>query len=450
MPAPQAGSPAARAGTAGKHAAAGEGEGGAIDAAYAEFDAAMEALTKAAAHVAKSASKVKAAMDVQRAKLTETSSTAQQDAVRKKAQLAQELEKFREEMMEDVVRQRLEVEAAAAEVASKRASTKRRAGRASNAANQKVTLDVGGHHFTTSEGTLSVVPDSFLARLATEQGARDESGRIFVDRDGESFRVILSFLREYAEAPERVAAEGGFQLSAAEGALTRKQYLNLVAEAKHYGVDSVMFPYHAVESVGLTILLQYERLYERLSHFGPAATPAGTRMDSNDAIIALSNAITFTKCLVVELKGSSVNSKLHGRYYMTPDMVNKAPIWVQQKSHNDFLPPYYMYFARDGRLWVSDKGAAMEGSNCGYLYNDICLPQKFRIPLHSDAKRWYANSDGASTQLWDSACARARSAGSPGQPVWVTAEDVQLAICHGLPNDIPEVVRATRICGHIK
>lgn len=73
-----------------------------------------------------------------------------------------------------------------------------------------VDLNVGGVGFSTTRTTLSLLePGSFLARLALSgvdngtggsAGAglstrRDASGRIFIDRDGERFRIVLNYLR---------------------------------------------------------------------------------------------------------------------------------------------------------------------------------------------------------------------------------------------------------------
>ncbi|XP_068601702.1 BTB/POZ domain-containing protein KCTD14 [Brachionichthys hirsutus] len=60
-----------------------------------------------------------------------------------------------------------------------------------------VHLNVGGHLFTTSLGTLRRHPGSALSRMfgGQTQLPRDAQGRHFIDRDGGHFRAVLDFLR---------------------------------------------------------------------------------------------------------------------------------------------------------------------------------------------------------------------------------------------------------------
>ena len=53
-----------------------------------------------------------------------------------------------------------------------------------------VNLNVGGYLFTTSLSTLTKYEDSMLAVMFSGRHdiVRDESGRYFIDRDGEYFR----------------------------------------------------------------------------------------------------------------------------------------------------------------------------------------------------------------------------------------------------------------------
>merc|ERR1711941_232834 len=62
----------------------------------------------------------------------------------------------------------------------------------------KVSLDVGGHKFTTSLQTLRSVPDTFLSSMFSGRFAleKDDNGCYFVDRDGEHFRCVLNYLRD--------------------------------------------------------------------------------------------------------------------------------------------------------------------------------------------------------------------------------------------------------------
>ncbi|KAI5623777.1 BTB/POZ domain-containing protein kctd15 [Silurus asotus] len=65
-------------------------------------------------------------------------------------------------------------------------------------ANAPVHIDVGGHMYTSSLATLTKYPDSRISRLfnGTEPIVLDSlKQHYFIDRDGEIFRYILSFLR---------------------------------------------------------------------------------------------------------------------------------------------------------------------------------------------------------------------------------------------------------------
>ena len=60
-----------------------------------------------------------------------------------------------------------------------------------------VDLNIGGtHHITTSRSTLCSVKDSSLAAMFSGRHKLTiHNGRIFIDRDGEAFCLMLSFLR---------------------------------------------------------------------------------------------------------------------------------------------------------------------------------------------------------------------------------------------------------------
>ena len=62
------------------------------------------------------------------------------------------------------------------------------------AAEEIVDLNVGGITFETSKKTLCKQPGSYLEGLLSgrENVGRDRNGRIFIDRDSESFRTILN------------------------------------------------------------------------------------------------------------------------------------------------------------------------------------------------------------------------------------------------------------------
>ena len=60
-----------------------------------------------------------------------------------------------------------------------------------------VDLNIGGtHHITTSRSTLCSVKDSSLAAMFSGRHKLTiHNGRVFIDRDGEAFCLMLSFLR---------------------------------------------------------------------------------------------------------------------------------------------------------------------------------------------------------------------------------------------------------------
>jgi len=62
----------------------------------------------------------------------------------------------------------------------------------------RVLLDVGGFKYSTTVETLTKVPDSFLGRMFSGRFPikLNEDGRIFIDRDGTHFHLILLFLRD--------------------------------------------------------------------------------------------------------------------------------------------------------------------------------------------------------------------------------------------------------------
>jgi hypothetical protein len=60
-----------------------------------------------------------------------------------------------------------------------------------------INLNVGGSRFSTSRQTLCSIPDSFFSSLLSGRipTCRDEIGALFIDRDPDLFKKILSFLR---------------------------------------------------------------------------------------------------------------------------------------------------------------------------------------------------------------------------------------------------------------
>jgi len=62
----------------------------------------------------------------------------------------------------------------------------------------KIKLDVGGHTFVTSKTTLTSVTDTYLEAMFSGRFLliADAMGAYFIDRNGDLFRHILSYLRD--------------------------------------------------------------------------------------------------------------------------------------------------------------------------------------------------------------------------------------------------------------
>lgn len=60
-----------------------------------------------------------------------------------------------------------------------------------------IKLNIGGHRFDTTAQTLLSIPDTFFSTLLSGRfaTATDEDGALFIDRDGQYFAPILTFLR---------------------------------------------------------------------------------------------------------------------------------------------------------------------------------------------------------------------------------------------------------------
>ena len=102
----------------------------------------------------------------------------------------------------------------------------------------RVKLDVGGHHYATSTSTLTRDQDSMLAAMFSGRHSiqREEDGNYFIDRDGTHFRYILNYLRD-----------GGFK---DETLPTGRGILNeLLTEAEYYQLSGLSTLLQGVLSV---------------------------------------------------------------------------------------------------------------------------------------------------------------------------------------------------------
>ena len=97
-----------------------------------------------------------------------------------------------------------------------------------------INLNVGGKFYTTSISTLTKYPDSMLGRMFEGDlpSTKDAQGNVVIDRDGELFRYVLTFLRssklilpenfgelalleeeaEFYKIPELIAAVKSYQM----------------------------------------------------------------------------------------------------------------------------------------------------------------------------------------------------------------------------------------------
>lgn len=104
------------------------------------------------------------------------------------------------------------------------------------ASQEIIDLNVGGATFETSRDTLCKQPGSFLDSLLSgrEVVGRDKRGRIFLDRDADSFRTILNYLRgDEANVPLPSSLQ---------------ESESLAREADFYGIR--FFPYPLVFALG--------------------------------------------------------------------------------------------------------------------------------------------------------------------------------------------------------
>jgi len=92
-----------------------------------------------------------------------------------------------------------------------------------------VWLDVGGQHYTSTVDTLTSVPDSNIGRMFSGRypiKVNDDDGRIFIDRDGTHFGMILKFLRN---PTSKIKMKD------------REDYEDFKKEVEYFGLTKAMF-----------------------------------------------------------------------------------------------------------------------------------------------------------------------------------------------------------------
>jgi hypothetical protein len=93
----------------------------------------------------------------------------------------------------------------------------------------KIKLDVGGIAYTTLRTTLTSVPGSMLEAMFSGRHAveEDDEGRVFIDRDGSAFKLVLEFLR----SPATFTLEG----------LSKREVVAVVVEFEYFGLLSPLW-----------------------------------------------------------------------------------------------------------------------------------------------------------------------------------------------------------------
>ena len=94
----------------------------------------------------------------------------------------------------------------------------------------KVKLDVGGTIYHSSRTTLTSVPGSMLEAMFSGRHAveEDEDGRVFIDRDGAAFKLVLEYLR----SPTSFSLDG----------LSKREVASCLVEFEYYGLPSPVPP----------------------------------------------------------------------------------------------------------------------------------------------------------------------------------------------------------------
>jgi len=106
-----------------------------------------------------------------------------------------------------------------------------------------IHLNVGGKKFSTSRQTLTQVQDTFFTGLLSGriQTSRDEQGAIFIDRDPDLFRHILSYLRNHTLAFDDINFKELRHEAEFYGIAPLVKKLSLCAELDISGCGDVLF-----------------------------------------------------------------------------------------------------------------------------------------------------------------------------------------------------------------
>jgi hypothetical protein len=85
-----------------------------------------------------------------------------------------------------------------------------------------VKFNIGGTRYEVSQSLLQSYPNTMLAKCAKEQWHKDPNEEIFIERDGEVFRHVLSYLRDgKVSLPPTVTKD------------------SLISDLQYYGVENI-------------------------------------------------------------------------------------------------------------------------------------------------------------------------------------------------------------------
>ena len=111
-----------------------------------------------------------------------------------------EMKKYSEEQKKEMRERREEVEETRITLAEEKREWEEEKERVKKTKTfeKTINLNIGGSKYTTTLSTLTKYPDSMLGAMFSGRHAlvQQEDGSYFIDRDGETFRYILMYLRD--------------------------------------------------------------------------------------------------------------------------------------------------------------------------------------------------------------------------------------------------------------
>jgi ubiquitin len=383
-------------------------------------------------------------------------------AKRKRAEEGLEVQKRQtEKALEAAVKVKEDAETEAAEI-RRAAAAERAALDAEKAAMEKtyafqtsqIKLDVGGHKFTTSLPTLTSVPDTYLAALFSGHHplAPNADGTYFIDRNGDRFRHILSYLRDPGrEDPTELLAtlQGSTQLMNKRGGaqravrwpmtrrapfaltleavsfmlsldLTQSQRAELVVEAQFYGLLDRVMPYYAQEQIGVALL--------------KSACNAGATKRALQTAVATARALVFemgstTPWLTEEFQGA--------RYVITDRVVSGSPVWAAENGE------WFMYRAGNGMMTISREASCAAGAAAGVMFNSLHSSDVL-APTQLLSNKWKNAKYATLGPQFTSAPQHPSYDGQGRDAAWVEVPDMRITAVHGLDDTEPAMAAALR------